>query len=470
MTIKRANFTAGVEVIIQDLNRISSLLEKNLYDRAVSALTQIDKRPGGETAWYIDNAFFCERTDSDTITVKAGLGFQKVTGGDASEPEIRPLYLDSDHTIDFVAPASNPRIDLICVRADSLDADSENRRTKASEFSAIVEESRATAKAWTPTFNVVEGTPAAAPTAPSVPSGYVVIAEVTVDDSTTITNQAAISDERIQLSDLWRDFEEEGTASNIESPKSGNSRLWLADDLRIHVKNSSGAIRRQGANRLHTVTDANYTILTNDGYDTILVSTGSSNRTINLPSASENEGRKIHVMKTDTGSGIVLLTPTGGAAIYPDATAGAARAMHTQYMYFEVISDGTNWFVMSEGEETGTVDVSSAGDFTGGTLRLTRRGLFLGLEFDAVSWTSPVASSIASTGSGSLPLWFTVGVQFRTLSCAHIAVAPSRLLEFQMIGRELLVEHKLMSDGSIHNNSTVSNFRGQLAFYTDTRI
>lgn len=59
------------------------------------------------------------------------------------------------------------------------------------------------------------------------------------------------------------------------------------------------------------VTSANYTILDNDGYGVILVSTGASNRQIMLPVAANNIGRTVYVKKIDTGLGYVNVNAQG---------------------------------------------------------------------------------------------------------------------------------------------------------------
>jgi hypothetical protein len=60
----------------------------------------------------------------------------------------------------FTTPAGNPRIDLVCARVQDNEADAGG----STQFSLIT----------------VDGTPAASPSAPATPSGYVKLWEVTV--------------------------------------------------------------------------------------------------------------------------------------------------------------------------------------------------------------------------------------------------------------------------------------------------
>lgn len=73
------------------------------------------------------------------------------------------------------------------------------------------------------------------------------------------------------------------------------------------------------------VNSANYTVLTNDGYRTIRVTTGSSDRTITLPSASANVGRIITIVREDA--------PTSGlpSIIINDATATLVTRIGYRY-------------------------------------------------------------------------------------------------------------------------------------------
>ena len=89
-----------------------------------------------------------------------------------------------------------------------------------------------------------------------------------------------------------------------------------------------------------TVTNASYTITDSDGFDTILVSTGASTRTITLPAVAANSGRSIFIKKIDSGAGIATITPNGGTI-----DGAASNGLNAQYSFVQIVSDGTNWFV-----------------------------------------------------------------------------------------------------------------------------
>lgn len=92
-------------------------------------------------------------------------------------------------------------------------------------------------------------------------------------------------------------------------------------------------------NNVHSVSSANYTVLDNDGYHVILVTTGSSNRTIGLPTAADNTGRALKIMKADTGTGDVVVD--GEAS---ELQSGSNFYLTGQYESVTVVCDGTNWY------------------------------------------------------------------------------------------------------------------------------
>lgn len=91
---------------------------------------------------------------------------------------------------------------------------------------------------------------------------------------------------------------------------------------------------------VNTVTNTGYTVLTTDPYSTIHVTTGASNQTVTLPSASANSGRTLQIKKIDSGAGQVVVTPAAGTI---DGLSTFPLAF--QWQSVTVISDGSNWFL-----------------------------------------------------------------------------------------------------------------------------
>jgi hypothetical protein len=92
-----------------------------------------------------------------------------------------------------------------------------------------------------------------------------------------------------------------------------------------------------------TVTSANYTVTDTDGFDTLLFSTGGSNRTLTLPAVATNAGRRLLIKKIDSGVGTVLIDTPGAETI----DGAAQNTLTAQYAMVTLVSDGSNWSVVS---------------------------------------------------------------------------------------------------------------------------
>lgn len=107
------------------------------------------------------------------------------------------------------------------------------------------------------------------------------------------------------------------------NPSAGYMKVYTKSDNKLYTLDSSGTERDVAAgageatastqglvtsytpaiqSAIHTVTNANYTVLDDDGYSTILVSGGGSDRTITLPTLADNVGRTLTIMRIDAPS------------------------------------------------------------------------------------------------------------------------------------------------------------------------
>jgi hypothetical protein len=99
--------------------------------------------------------------------------------------------------------------------------------------------------------------------------------------------------------------------------------------------------RRKNGYKSYAIS-ADYTITDVDKIKIILVTTGSSNITVTLPTASDNLDRVIEVIKDDSGTGYVILDGEGAETINGDATIRLVQ----QYNRITVKCDGSNWKVI----------------------------------------------------------------------------------------------------------------------------
>lgn len=99
------------------------------------------------------------------------------------------------------------------------------------------------------------------------------------------------------------------------------------------------ALAVSGPNEILPVSNANYTLSNINKKAVILYTTGSTNRTLTIPTASAAAGKEITVKKVDSGSGNVTIAGT------IDGDAGGF-ILDLQYEYVSIISDGTNWLIV----------------------------------------------------------------------------------------------------------------------------
>lgn len=127
---------------------------------------------------------------------------------------------------------------------------------------------------------------------------------------------------------------------------SPETRAYI-DDLYAQVLRLKAGIGE--AAHVNSVASANYTVLDDDGYAVINVTTGASDRTITLPTAAANTNRTIRIRKVDTGAGKLIVDGEGAELVNGLAT------MEFWYggNYVDLECDGTGWIRVG-----GTVDVS----------------------------------------------------------------------------------------------------------------
>lgn len=187
------NFNDGQEVIYQDLNKISSRMERLIFDKVIYELI------GRSNQGFFQDSFIVTRVSNTEVNVKAGLGFQ-YTIGSSPEPDMRPLALDANSS--QIIAAANPtddRIDLIVVKAELVDGVSESRKFKDAFTDQISTQSMVVEKIWGSSFVIVAGTPAGVPVAPAVPAGYVLLCEILVEAANGIVSASNITDKRVLL-------------------------------------------------------------------------------------------------------------------------------------------------------------------------------------------------------------------------------------------------------------------------------
>ncbi len=99
----------------------------------------------------------------------------------------------------------------------------------------------------------------------------------------------------------------------------------------------------QGSTSSITTVSSNLTITDDDGVEIVKANTGAPDLTVTLPTAADNPGRKIKVIKNDTGSGKVIVDGEGAETINGTATFN----LESQYNYLDLLCDGSGWIILS---------------------------------------------------------------------------------------------------------------------------
>lgn len=165
------------------------------------------------------------------------------------------------------------------------------------------------------------------------------------------------------------------------------------------------------ASAIKTVSAANYTILTLDGYQTIALSLLSgANRTITLPATANNIGRRIRIVRTATdGEAVyrVIVAAAGSDVIYAGSSITATALnldRRLQDTTLECIASG----VWSQVEASGTIILAASLDsgFTSGSVYAIRIGNQITVQLESPVWTAGLSRS---TSTAVIPSGFRPG-------------------------------------------------------------
>lgn len=190
----RVLFNDGQEITFQDLNRIMQGTERWLLERLMHHMV------GETTQGFFDDSFFVDFTDATHVSIRAGLGVQNDNTQTSPESKRRLLWRDAAVALTLDAPdPTNPRIDIVVVKADRTNVLTESRQIKDFLTSVVAPQSIVTETDWLATCQVVAGTPAGSPSEPATPAGYIKIATMTIAAVSGLANQAAITDNRVKM-------------------------------------------------------------------------------------------------------------------------------------------------------------------------------------------------------------------------------------------------------------------------------
>jgi len=145
----------------------------------------------------------------------------------------------------------------------------------------------------------------------------------------------------------------------------------------------------------------NYTITDTDGYGKILVTTGSvANVTMTLPTAADNSGRILEIIKVDSGTKFVEIAPEGAENIRGSNTSIYAIQEGES---IKLYCDGTGWILLGDPLRT----VATFIEYSGGTPSVTTQ-------------TGTFISSITDEGTGDMTINFVSGTWSAAPYCSGV--------------------------------------------------
>jgi hypothetical protein len=181
---------------------------------------------------------------------------------------------------------------------------------------------------------------------------------------------------------------------------------------------------------IKTVSSADYTITTTDGYELVYVTTGASARTITLPAASANTGRLITIKKSDSGAGAANVTRAGADTIEGLTSVSLTR----QYDWLTLFCDGTTWIRAGHGiVNPGTTDglVAAAGVPANTTGSLIATG-YVGEMFGSVrtgsggnAYSARTTTAGVSSGNSVVSITLNKGLYWAQFNCSHSFTATN---------------------------------------------
>lgn len=176
------------------------------------------------------------------------------------------------------------------------------------------------------------------------------------------------------------------------------------------------------------VSSAGYTILDNDGYNILMVTTGASNRTMVLPTLADNQGREITIIKADTGAGAVIVDGEGSETV----NAALTFNLYTQYDKISLKATAGTWIVTSKIQTVVLIaDTSSTAATTSAPFQFSNEIIDTAGVFATGVFTAPVAGvyrlSAATYSGGAFSLKSYVNGTAKYQGSVASATTPSTL-------------------------------------------
>ncbi len=197
----RQKFNENQQLSPEDLNKISSRLQADLYDGLLSEILAIS--PSSiYSSWFIADGFKVVRTSATQVRVTAGLGLYRDSTQPEYEPKLRLMKLVSDKFFGITIPSTYRREDIIVVKVGTKGIARETRRVKKAGSLSIEEEQIDTATDWAVDIRLIKGVERASTSTPATPDGYTKISTISPYVRQGILSNRLPSDHRQKLRNL----------------------------------------------------------------------------------------------------------------------------------------------------------------------------------------------------------------------------------------------------------------------------
>ena len=248
------------------------------------------------------------------MSVRVASGWAAIVGTTTTNMGVYTIFNDAQETLTITtADPTNPRIDLVCATVRDAFYSGANNDV---------------------IFQVIAGTPAGSPVAPSLPANSISLATIAVGAAVTQINTGNITDTRVNVT------------TNI--PESGDISSVTAG-AGLTGGGSSGAVTLAASVATNAQTGTSYTLALADNGKLVTLANASAvavtiplNSSIALPVGAV-------IMMAAYGAGAVTISGAGGVTVVSNGATSASPVIRTQYSSVGAIqTSANNWLVVGD--------------------------------------------------------------------------------------------------------------------------